>query len=246
MTRAFLLAAAAAVLLALPASAQAPAAPVKPKKMLMLVSPSEVNPLLIVPPPPAEGTPKALAEIAEVHRDIAAASPERMAQAKWDDDHESPELLSPTLGAAFDLKALPATTALLALVQNDADVSASVAKKAYPRKRPWAADPTIRTCDPNDKPMTSYPSGHATLGYSLALTMAQLMPEKADALLTRAADYAYSRQVCGSHFPADGQASEALATALVYTLLTKPEFQAKLAAARTELSSKGLIARQTP
>ena len=73
--------------------------------------------------------------------------------------------------------------------------------------------------------------------------MAQLMPERAHDLLARANDYAYSRQVCGAHFPADTQASEALATALVYTLLTKPAFQARLAAARTELTSKGLIAR---
>jgi acid phosphatase (class A) len=246
MTRSLFWGAAALALIAVPALAQNPSMKsmsAKPKKVLVLVTPEEVDPRRIVPPPPEEGSDRALADIAEVHRVIAAASPERMAQAKWDDDHESPELLSPTLGPAFDLKALPATAELLSLVQNDADVAASMAKHTFPRKRPWAADATIKTCDPDDKPLTSYPSGHATLGYSLALTMAAVAPEKAQALLARAADYAYSREVCGSHFADDAQASEALATALVSTLLTKPAFQSKIAAARAELTAKGLISQ---
>ncbi len=226
-----------------PSFAQAPPSPPKPKKVLILVSPEEVDPRRLVPPPPAEGSPRALAEIADLHRIAASVSPERYAQARWDDEHESPELLAPTLGPSFDLKVLPATADLLALVQNDADAAASTAKHMFPRKRPWAADPTIRTCDPDDKPLTSYPSGHATLGYSLALTMAAVMPERAQALLARATDYAYSREVCGSHFASDGQASEALATALVATLLTKAEFQAKMAAARKELSGKEMASR---
>jgi acid phosphatase (class A) len=243
MTRSLLLAAAAVAALAAPAVAQSTMDHPKPKKVLVLLAPADIDPNRLVPPPPAEGSPRALADIAELHRVIAAASPERLAQAKWDDDHESPELLAPTLGPAFDLKALPATAELLSLVQMDADVAASAAKKMFPRKRPWAADPTIRTCDPGDKPLTSYPSGHATLGYSLALTMAAAMPDKAQALLARATDYAYSRQVCGSHFASDGQASQGLATAVVTALLSKPEFQAKLAAAHAELAAKGLTAR---
>lgn len=238
-----LLAVGTAALLGLPASAQPPAAPAKAKKVLLLITPAEVNPLLVLPPPPAEGSSRALGEIVEVRGAIAEASPERLAQAKWDDDHRGPELLAPVLGPAYDFKALPATSALLALVQNDAEAVGATAKKDFPRKRPWAVDPTIKTCDPDDNPDTSYPSGHATLGYALALTMVQATPEKAGALMARAADYAYSRQVCGSHFPSDAQASEALATALVYTLPSKPDFRARLTASRAELAAKGLTVR---
>ena len=69
--------------------------------------------------------------------------------------------------------------------------------------------------------------------------MAPLMPPKADALLARASDYAYSRVMCGDHFPIDVRAGEALA----YTLHSKPAFQARLAAARVELSARGLVAQ---
>ena len=236
-------AACAATLLATPVWAQTQTTPAKPKKALILVTAAEIDARLILAPPAPEGSPETLAEIAEVHREIDSASPERLAQARWDGEHESPELLSPVLGPAFDLKALPATAELLALVQNDADAAAGAAKKTFPRKRPWAADPTIHACVTGEKPMNSYPSGHGTLGYALALTMAQVMPQRADLLLARAKAYGYSREICGDHYPSDVQASEALATALIYTLLTKPEFQAKLEAARTELTSKGLITR---
>lgn len=242
MTRILALAAAASLALsplAAPAAFAQPI-PAKPKKVLVLLAPEEVDPARLLPPPPAEGTPRAVADLAAVRQAIATASPERVAAAHWDDEHESPALLQPTLGAGFDMAALPATAELLAIVQTDADVTASAAKKLFLRKRPWAVDAAVKTCDPDDKPLSSYPSGHATLGYALALTLAAAAPERAQALLARAADYGYSREICGSHFPDDVQASEALATAVVGRLMLKPEFQAKLAAARAELRAHGL------
>ena len=211
----------------------------KPKKALVLLQPGEIDPARILPPPPPEGSERAIEDLRLVQAAIAAASPERMATARWDDAHESPQMLEPVLGQAFDLKALPATAELLSLVQMDADVEASIAKKMFQRRRPWAVDGAVKTCDPNDKPLSSYPSGHGALGYALALTMAEVLPERAQALLARAADYGYSREVCGSHFPDDVQASEALATAVVGRLMTKPAFQQKIAAARTELEAHG-------
>jgi acid phosphatase (class A) len=212
----------------------------KPVKTLALITLEDVDARRLLPPPPAEGSAQAKDELLELHRIAARVSPERMAQARWDDEHESPELLKPTLGQAFDLNILPQTAELLALVQNDASVSASRAKTLFKRKRPWAVDPTIKTCDPQDKPLTSYPSGHATLGYALALTMAVVLPGRAQDLMARAADYGYSREVCGSHFASDTQASQALATAMVTALLSKPDFQAKLSAARLELAHTGI------
>ena len=139
------------------------------------------------------------------------------------------------------MAALPATAALVSVVQTDASILASAAKKVFNRKRPWAVDAAIKTCDPNDKPLTSYPSGHATLGYALALTLAEAMPGRAQALLARASDYAYSREICGSHFASDTQASQVLATAMVIRLTASADFREKLDAARAELAHRTLI-----
>ena len=226
------------------ATAPVAAAPsAKPPKVLILLSPEAVDAARLLPPPPQPGSPRAAAELAELRRIAAEATPERMAQARWDDDHEDPSLFQPLLGAAFDMKALPRTAALLQLVQTDAGAAATAAKKVFQRRRPWAVDATIKSCDPDDKPLTSYPSGHATLGYALALTLAQAMPERSQALLARASDYAYSRLVCGSHFASDTAASQALASAMIATLRTEPAYRAKVEAARQELQSAGLTPR---
>lgn len=241
ISRLFLSAAAVAVL-AGPCLAQtAPPAPAaKPVKVLKYLVPADIDPQRLLPPPPIDGSSVNKAELADMHRIIDTATPERMAQAKWDDDHEDPSMYVPTLGAGFDLAKLPATAEILAIVQNDASIAASAAKKTFLRKRPWAVDTTIKTCDPDDKPLTSYPSGHSTLGYSLGMTLAVLIPEKSQLLMTRAHDYAYSRVVCGAHYDSDTRASQALAAAFVTALLKSPEFEAKLTAAHAELKAAKL------
>jgi acid phosphatase (class A) len=98
-------------------------------------------------------------------------------------------------------------------------------------------DPTIKTCDPDDKPLTSYPSGHSMMGYSVGMTFAILIPEKAQAFMNRASDYAMSREVCGAHYPSDTAASHALSVAVVTALAKNPQFQAKLDAAHAELKA---------
>ncbi len=219
------------------------ARPAKPKKALQILTPAQIDAALILPPPPVEMGPVHKAELAELHRIIAAATPERMAQARWDDDHEDPSAFYAVMGKGFDLKTLPATAELMAVVMNDQAVAASAAKNTFPRNRPWTSDATVKTCDPNDKPLKSYPSGHATMGFTVALVLARLVPEKAQALQTRAMDYAFSREVCGSHYPADTEASHVLAAVLATDLLASPALQDKIAAAKAELRRSGLTSR---
>jgi acid phosphatase (class A) len=240
IARLLLIAAVAGLLLAEPGHAQAPAAPAtKPVKVLQYLTPADIDPARLLPPPPAEGSAAAKAELTELHRIIAARTPERLAQARWDDDHEDASAFFATVAPGFDLKALPATAEVLHVVETDGSLAASRAKSLFARKRPWVIDSSIPTCDPGDKPLTSYPSGHATYGYSLAMTYAVLMPDKAQAFMARASDYAFSRQVCGSHYASDTQASQALSAAVVTALLKNVEFAAKIEAARAELKAAG-------
>lgn len=209
----------------------------KPAKALMVLTPDQVTAARILPPPP----PAALqaSELAEIHRVIAARTPAELAKAKWDDDHEDPTLFYDTIGGGFDLAKLPATAALMEVVMNDQKVAVGDAKKFFARSRPWVVDKTIPTCDPDDKPQTSYPSGHAMVGYTVGLVFATLMPEKAQAIEARAADYAHSRVVCGSHFPSDTEASHTLGVVVATELLASPALRDKVAAAKAELRAAG-------
>src|SRR5262249_17502974 len=152
------------------------------------------------------------------------------------DTHEDIEIYSKTLG--LDLKALPATARVLETVENDEEILAGAAKDYFKRPRPFVVDPAIGVggCEhAKTKPLTSYPSGHATLGYSLASVLQALLPEKADAIQARANEYAFHRLVCGVHYRSDVEAGRTLGQWAAKHMLESPAFQPQLDAARAEL-----------
>jgi acid phosphatase (class A) len=210
------------------------------KETLHYLSIADVDPALILPKPFAPGSTGEKAELTELHRVAASASPARMAQAKWDDEHEDAAVFDDVLG--IKLETLPTTWALLMKVQEEGEAAADVSKTYFHRARPWTADSTLANCDKgkNANPGRSYPSGHSTLGYSVGFVLAHLVPEKADIILARAVDYAMSRQVCGVHYPSDTEASHVLATIIGVKLLANPAFVAKMLAARSELRAAHL------
>ena len=68
------------------------------------LKPSDMyDPAHYLPPPPAAGSPRALAELAEVKRLMAEATPEQIAQAKSDDGSENGTIFGVVLGPAWDL-----------------------------------------------------------------------------------------------------------------------------------------------
>jgi acid phosphatase (class A) len=247
MNRPFLLLAVfATALLSAPAWAPLPAvAQPHAPKTLRVLTPEQVDPARLLPPPYADGSDLQKAELAEVERVYRSRTPERLAQAEWDDKHESAELFFAVLGPKFDLAKLPATAKLLATVDSEQSVVANIAKRYFLRKRPWAIDPALVACDykPNAPTLTSYPSGHATLSYSMGYVLAALMPDKAQPILARAQEFAYSRVVCAAHYPSDIEASHVLGTEVAMMLLESPRFRAAFDASRAELQAAGLTAR---
>lgn len=212
----------------------------KTKESLHYLTSADVEPGLILPKPYAPGSDAEKAELGELHRIVASASPARLAQARWDSENEDPAIFDGVLGVK--LEAMPATWALLKEVQEEGEAAADVSKTYFHRARPWSADPTLQNCDAgkNANPGRSYPSGHSTLSYSVGYVLAHLAPEKSDIILSRAADYAMSRQICGVHYPSDTEASHVLATIIGVRMLVNPAFAAKTMAARAELRAAHL------
>lgn len=223
-----------ALSLVFPAMAQEAPAPT-------ILSAADIDPLRLLPPPPPEGSAAQTAELAELHRIQETRTAARFGQAKWDNDHEDPSAFIPTLGPNFDMAKLPATARLLVIVDHEQSVAKKMAKAAFGRSRPWIVDPSLVGCDhADDKPKTSYPSGHTTMGYAMAVVLADLLPNRAQAILARAQDYGESRLICGVHFRSDIVAGQALGTAVGVELLHAPALQADIAAARQELASTSL------
>jgi acid phosphatase (class A) len=223
----------------------APAAlPMAPNHILKYLSPEDLDPTTLLPPPPADGSDQQKAEVAEVLRMQEAASKERLDQAVWDDRHESSELWIPTLGPiGFDLTKLPATAAMLDAVLHERDAAADVVKVYYGRKRPWTFNQDIQVCEAAGKKgsqVRAYPSGHGTLSYAQGVVLARLMPSKGQTIMARAEDFAESRMICGVHSRSDIRASAVLGTTIGTLLLHNAEFKPLLDSARAELAAAGL------
>jgi acid phosphatase (class A) len=228
---------------------QTPKPAPKAPKTLVYLTPEQIDPSRLLVPPPKDGSPSQQEEMAAVKRLIHSRTAERYAQATWDAEHEDASPFAVTIGPAFDLAKLPATAKLLESVLHDQAIAASTAKDYFHRKFPVTAEMPASyrewTCDaadrkPDSRPLRSYPSGHATLGYSVGVVLAALIPEKSQAILLRAADYAYSREVCGDHYHSDVEASRALGTALGVMLLGNAALKPQLDAAKAELRSAHL------
>ena len=223
-------------------SANAQEKPAKSAPASKFLQPGEVDALLLLAPPPADGSAAAAAEIAELHSIAQSRTPERLARAQHDAEVEDVTAIADVFGPVLNLERYPKTATLFADLRNEDSVAAKAAKKIFKRSRPWEADPSLNTgshlegCDKGE-PKTSYPSGHATMGWSAGEMLANLMPGNAQIILARADDYAESRLVCGVHYRRDIEASHALAAALVAKLMTKPEFAREVEEARAELTA---------
>jgi len=210
----------------------------------MFISADAMDPALTLPKPPLPGSDQGKAELEQVRQIVAHATPAQLAAAAKDDVTENVTFFADVL-PGFDMTKLPATKKLFDDVRNDENFEAKLFKNHFGRLRPYEVDSTISTCVKSEptapgKTPSSYPSGHATMGYSMAVVLAHLIPEKSDIIFTRARLYADERVICGVHFPSDTAASQVVGTVTAYKLFENPAFKAEFDAAHAELVSAGL------
>jgi acid phosphatase (class A) len=228
----------AAALIGTSACGAAHAQAAKPPAVSKFLQAGDLDPALILPPPAKAGTPQGDAEIAELKRLAAERSPERLAQAKADDELEDVRAIGAALGPAFNLERFPATARLFADLRNEDSVAAKAAKAYFKRPRPFeVAGMALDVCDDGHDHNNSYPSGHATMGYTAAAVLANLMPGNAQVILAHTEDYVESRLYCGVHYRSDLRAGQVLGNVLVLKLMEKPAFREELEAARAELTA---------
>lgn len=155
------------------------------------------------------------------------------------------DALGPRLGkafiAAYDKGELSKAAALI----KTSEVSTSAAKKHFDYKRPFLIQGNTIHQVPDDvvvkdnKPYAadggSFPSGHTNTGYTDALLMAEMIPERFDSLVERGARYGYSRIVLGVHYPLDVMGSRMVAQRNVAHYLNDPKYRALFNEARDQL-----------
>lgn len=202
----------------------------------LFVSAEQLDTAGILLSPPVKDSDGAKADVAELHRLQATRSPAQVLRAQTDESEEDIFIFKNVLGERFNREGLPTTAALSDHVRNDSGIIVNPAKASFQRPRPYRFDETIKpVCKVRENRTDySYPSGTATTGYLEGLVLALIVPEKRDAILARADDYAHNRLICGVHYPSDIVASKQVAYAAIGIIMNNPQFKQELAAARVE------------
>lgn len=88
---------------------------------------------------------------------------------------------------------------------------------------------------------SSYPSGHTTMGWAIALVLAEINPDRQDEILQRGFEYGESRVIVGFHYQSDVDHARIITSALVNRLHTNDDFLQQMKKAKKEfLSHKSL------
>jgi acid phosphatase (class A) len=196
-------------------------------------------------PPPPPNDPVASASFA---RDWAIYQETRQfkdtprwAQATYDAHYDNwPGWFAEALGQPISQEKTPATYALLENLKGVFADAGRSAKQKYQRVRPfvYAKAPDGSTCEPRDELFLrgnpSYPSGHTSYGWGLALLLAEIVPQKQDAILKRGYEFGQSRVICGVHWQSDVDAGRLVGAAVVAQLHNSAAFMALLAEAKKE------------
>lgn len=132
------------------------------------------------------------------------------------------------------------TPAIFALIQKIRPRSVSVinqVKKLYFRNRPFVEldDPTpVPEVEEDYRYESSYPSGHSCFAWSVALVLAEAVPERSRQILRRAYEFGYNRQIAGFHWATDIDAARLLACSLIAHMHTDVDFHDLIQAARAD------------
>lgn len=174
--------------------------------------------------PPAEGSPAQQREIQRLLELQAGRTPEQVRRLKSEEQLEV-FTFAPAIGPWFSAKNLPLTDELMRKVNEEAQSIDAAAKRIWKRRRPPQADPRIKPCLPQE-PSASYPSGDATRGAAWAALLAELFPERRDAILARGRQLGSDRVLGGIHYPSDVRAGQTLGAEIARRLLDNPRFVA--------------------
>ena len=228
----------------------APVPELKPGRLVgYLEEGQKLDALSILPAPPAPGSAMSVVDEAFNQAALTLKGSSRWQLAARDADVNFPQAASTyacSLNAPISEQSTPYLYQILRRVASDAGYAGSATKEKYKRQRPFLFNHQ-GICTPEDETKLrtewSYPSGHSATGQIWGLILAELAPDRAEAILTRAQAYAQSRVICNVHWQSDTIEGRYVGAYVYSRLQGNAEFRSDMAAAREELKAvraKGL------
>ena len=199
------------------------------------------NSLSLLPAPPVAGTTAQAEDESRYLATRALMKGQRGVLAAQDANLNFPhpeQAFACTLGFEPDPAKMPKLMHVLQRSFTDAALATYAAKNHYQRVRPFVVNDSV-TCTPDEDAVLakdgSYPSGHTAIGWTFALILSELFPERADALLKRGFEFGQSRVICAAHWQSDVTQGRVVGAGVVARLHAEPQFRADLMEAASEL-----------
>ena len=155
------------------------------------------------------------------------------------------DALGPKLGQAFLTAYNKGELAKAAALIKATEISTSAAKEHFHYPRPFLQTGNQIHLVPDDVVMKdgkaysatggAFPSGHTNTGYTDALILAEMVPERFVPLIDRGARYGYSRVILGVHYPLDVIGSRMVAERNVAHFMNDPAWRKLFDDAKAEL-----------
>lgn len=174
-----------------------------------------------VPPPPTVGSPDFKQQMAVVLWLQRSRTP---AQVDFVRETLDVDRFAPILGTALltvDGSELKRTIdAAIDEVRDEYDAI----KARYDLPRPFVVNKDVEPVG-DARPVASYPSGHAVRAIVYARLLAEVFPDKRDAMLDLARQVGYGRVTAGVHYPMDVLAGQRLGEAFADVIVKQPAFR---------------------
>lgn len=216
-------------------------APAEQKARLSYLAPGKVEMLSILLPAPVVGDPRY-----ESDREMFKRTRKLQGTPRWtlavNDVQWGNDVMLHNFSCAMGVNLTPdKAPRLVALIQragSDTNRETNVAKDFYKRQRPFKID-SGPICQPEADLGNSYdyPSGHTTGGWTWALVLADVIPDRASAILARGRAYGESRIVCGAHNASAVEAGRLSATITMTVVRSTAAYKHDLTAARAEMAT---------
>ncbi len=193
-------------------------------------------PELSLPPPPADESKETYSEIEYLKRLAETRNPRNIVLIAKE-DHDPQRRFLDLLDISESEH--PLTFQLVKRTAEEAYLPILYFKHKFSRIRPYQRDKELSLLI-DGPPHASYPSGHATQGYLLALVLSDLLEKgdpRVDELMELGTRMGTRREIAGVHYPSDTRAGVELAKQLKDWLMKKPDFHEVFFAAKAELAA---------
>jgi acid phosphatase (class A) len=207
------------------------------------ITKDDIDIAALLPSPPIETSPAGQLDLRIVKDLQENMTTERARAIRNDLPQDVYNIAGPVLGPTFTKDNFPLTGEFIAKVVKDAGFGVGPVKQKYMKPRPFKYNADVAKAFDDIARSTggaTYPSGHSTTAFEVALILGTMLPSKRDALYERAYTYSIHRVTSGAAYPSDAEGGHITATLAVHAMMQNPEFRADFEAVKAELAKGGI------